>query len=98
MRPRQTAVRGLPPDGVLLPGVTDSATVFVEHRDGVFRYLCRVVGHTETARDLTQEVFLRVTRAASRPDAANERRAWIFRIARNLALNHARDAGRRRGR
>ena len=29
---------------------------------GVFRYLCRIVGRTETARDLTQEVFLRVSR------------------------------------
>jgi len=74
--------------------VTDNASLFLEHRDGVFRYLCRVVGHTETARDLTQEVFLRVTRAAARPAEPAERRAWVFRIARNLALNHVRDVRR----
>jgi RNA polymerase sigma-70 factor (ECF subfamily) len=74
--------------------VAESASLFLEHRDGVFRYLCRTVGHAETARDLTQEVFLRVTRANTRPDNPVERRAWVFRIARNLALNHLRDIRR----
>ena len=75
--------------------MADGASLFLEHRDGVFRYLCRMVGHAEDARDLTQEVFLRVARAPARPDEPAERRAWVFHIARNLALNHARD-GRRR--
>ena len=71
--------------------VANVQLLFDEHRDGVFRYLCRVVGQTETARDLTQEVFLRVSRATV-PDAdAQGRRAWVFKIARNLALNHKRD-------
>jgi RNA polymerase sigma-70 factor (ECF subfamily) len=57
----------------------------------VFRYLCRVVGQADAARDLTQEVFLRVSRAPV-PDAdATRLRAWIFTIARNRALNHVRD-------
>jgi RNA polymerase sigma-70 factor (ECF subfamily) len=73
----------------------DSAeALFTTHRDGIFRYLCRIVGPGD-ASDLTQEVFLRVSRA-SVPDIPPEAlRAWIFRIARNLALNHRRDAGRR---
>ena len=72
--------------------VANAQLLFDEHRDGVFRYLCRVVGQAETARDLTQEVFLRVSRA-SVPDAdAHGRRAWVFKIARNLALNHKRDS------
>jgi RNA polymerase sigma-70 factor (ECF subfamily) len=73
----------------------DTAALFIAHRDGVFRYLCRVVGHADTARDLTQEVFLRVTRAETRPTEAAEGRAWVFHIARNLALNHLRDGQRR---
>ncbi|HWB29895.1 MAG TPA: RNA polymerase sigma factor [Vicinamibacterales bacterium] len=75
----------------------DSAeALFTTHRDGIFRYLCRIVGPGE-ASDLTQEVFLRVSRA-SVPDIPPEAlRAWVFRIARNLALNHRRDAGRRPG-
>jgi RNA polymerase sigma-70 factor (ECF subfamily) len=75
----------------------DADALFAQHRDGVFRYLRRFVGQADVAQDLTQEVFLRVTRAGA-PAVDNSRaRAWIFRIARNLALNHLRD-GRRRPR
>jgi len=75
--------------------VADADVLFTAHRDGVFRYLCRIVGQ-EDARELTQEVFLRVTRAAAPETDDGGRRAWVFRIARNLALNHVRD-DRRRG-
>lgn len=67
--------------------------LFAAHRDGVFRYLCRIVGQSD-ATDLTQEVFLRVARTAVPDTTANGERAWLFRIARNLALNHRRDNGR----
>lgn len=71
--------------------VGDADVLFTEHRRGVFRYLCRVVGAAETAHDLTQEVFLRVSRAGVPDTDAAGRRAWVFKIARNLALNHLRD-------
>lgn len=75
--------------------MADADVLFTLYRQGVFRYLCRIVGQVETAHDLTQEVFLRVAR--SPVPAADEagRRAWVFKIARNLVLNHLRD-GRRR--
>src|SRR5262245_64126082 len=47
------------------------------------------------AHDLTQEVFLRVSRSGVPATDEAGRRAWVFKIARNLALNHQRDAGRR---
>jgi RNA polymerase sigma-70 factor (ECF subfamily) len=75
--------------------VADAQALFNSHRDGVFRYLCRIVGYGD-AGELTQEVFLRVARGPL-PDAGDAgTRAWVFSIARNLALNHVRD-GRRRG-
>ena len=88
-------VRALPPYGVLTNMVADADFLFISHRDGVFRYLCRIVGHGD-ARELTQEVFLRVARGPVPPADDAGRRAWVFRIARNLALNHVRD-DRRRG-
>jgi RNA polymerase sigma-70 factor (ECF subfamily) len=75
--------------------VTDADVLFTAHREGIFRYLCRIVGN-EDARELTQEVFLRVTRSGTPQTDEGGRRAWLFRIARNLALNHVRD-DRRRG-
>ena len=68
--------------------------LFAAHRDGVFRYLCRIVGPTE-ATDLTQEVFLRVARTTVPDTTSDGERAWVFRIARNLALNYRRDTSRR---
>jgi RNA polymerase sigma-70 factor (ECF subfamily) len=71
-----------------------SQVLFTVHRDAVFRYLCRVVGQQD-APDLTQDVFLRVARSPVPETSTDGERAWVFRIARNLALNHRRDAGRR---
>jgi RNA polymerase sigma-70 factor (ECF subfamily) len=75
--------------------VADADILFTQHRQGVFRYVCRIVGQVETAHDLTQEVFLRVARSPVPEADAAGRRAWVFKIARNLVLNHLRD-GRRR--
>lgn len=72
----------------------NGAAFFAEHREGLTRYLTRIVGQPDTARDLTQEVFLRVTRAGVPNDGVDGRRAWVFKIARNLALNHLRDQQR----
>ena len=65
-------------------------TLFSEHRQRLFRYFCRAVGPDE-ASDLTQDVFVRVTRSpAPTAPAAGDLRPWLFRIARNLALDHHR--------
>ena len=74
--------------------MTDVERFYADHQAGVFRYLRRIVGGLDVARDLTQEVFLRVSRAGVPEAPPTGRRAWVFRIARNLALNHLRD-GRR---
>jgi RNA polymerase sigma-70 factor (ECF subfamily) len=73
-----------------------SQALVVAHRDGVFRYLTRIVGQTD-APDLTQEVFLRVARSPVPDTTTDGERAWVFRIARNLALNYQRDQVRRPG-
>lgn len=74
--------------------MTENAQLFDAHRAGLCRYLTRIVGQPDTARDLTQEVFLRVSRSTAPDGPAEGQRAWIFRIARNLALNHLRDQQR----
>lgn len=75
--------------------VATAEELFAAHRHGVFRYLCRTVGQADTAQDLTQEVFLRVARAGLPDRDPAGLRAWVFTIARNLALNHVRDGQRR---
>lgn len=75
--------------------MTDVERLFADYQAGVFRYLRRIVGGLDVARDLTQEVFLRVSRAGVPASSETGRRAWVFKIARNLALNHVRDHRRR---
>jgi len=71
----------------------DAERLYLSCQPGVLRYLTRLVGNSDTARDLAQETFLRATRASAPRDEPAQR-AWVFRIARNLALNHLRDASR----
>ena len=67
--------------------MTDAEGLFIAYRDRVFRYFCRAIG-ADSAGDLTQEVFLRATRSPA--PHIGDGRAWIFRVARNLALDYQR--------
>jgi RNA polymerase sigma-70 factor (ECF subfamily) len=60
----------------------------------IARFLARQVGRTDLVADLCQEVFLRVYRAGPRYRATGAFSTWLYQIA----LNVARDAGRRRRR
>ena len=76
--------------------MSNTESLFAQHGPGVRRYLSRIVGQ-QAAADLTQEVFLRVTRSPI-PDSGDAgRRAWVFKIARNLALTFVRDGRARAG-
>ena len=72
--------------------MADSEGLFAAYHRKVFRYLCRAVGGGDAARDLTQEVFLRVSR--SQVSVNGDGSAWLFRIARNLVLDHHRSRAR----
>jgi RNA polymerase sigma-70 factor, ECF subfamily len=67
--------------------------LYEQNRLGVFRFLYYRVGDTQTAEDLTSEVFLRMITALEsyRPQNASFE-AWLYQIARNLAIDHYRKA------
>jgi RNA polymerase sigma-70 factor (ECF subfamily) len=60
------------------------------HR-GMIRFLFRMVHNQAVAEELTQEVFLRVYRSRESYRAEAKFSTWLYRIATNLAVNHARD-------
>ncbi len=56
-------------------------------RERVFWIACHVVGDHELARDVTQEVFLRLFRVLRRFRAGGRFDAWLHRITLNLAID-----------
>jgi RNA polymerase sigma-70 factor, ECF subfamily len=55
-----------------------------------------MVRDTHAAEDLLQEAFLRIWTRAGQWQGEGPAKAWIFRIATNLALNHLRSVRRRK--
>jgi RNA polymerase sigma factor (sigma-70 family) len=75
--------------------VTDVETLFALYQDRLRRYLGRASGETDLATDLTQEVFLRVSRVPIPVASEHQLAGWLFRIARNVAMDHHRRRNRR---
>ncbi len=61
--------------------------IFKQFRDSVYRYLVSVVKNPSTAEEITQEAFLRLYGCLRDGQVITSVRAWVFRVARNLALN-----------
>jgi RNA polymerase sigma-70 factor (ECF subfamily) len=60
------------------------------HRQ-IIHFLFRMVRNEAVAEELAQEVFLRVYRSRESYRAEAKFSTWLYRIATNLAVNHARD-------
>ncbi len=60
------------------------------HR-AMINFLYRMVHNQAVAEELAQEVFLRVYRSRESYRAEAKFTTWLYRIATNLAVNHARD-------
>ena len=57
----------------------------------IHHFLFRMVRNQAIAEELAQEVFLRVYRSRESYRAEAKFTTWLYRIATNLAVNHARD-------
>ncbi len=62
-----------------------------KYRRPMVGFLYRLCHNPAAAEELAQEVFLRVYRSRSSYEASAKFSTWIYRIATNLAVNHARD-------
>jgi RNA polymerase sigma-70 factor, ECF subfamily len=60
---------------------------FEQLRDPVYRYLVAVFGHPELAEELTQEAFLQLHKTLHSGQSITNVRAWVYRVAHNLAVN-----------
>jgi len=66
-------------------------SAFTDQRNALTRFLARRLGCHALAEDLAQETWLRL--ASSQPAGIANPRAYLFRVASNLALDHQRHVG-----
>ena len=74
------------------------ASLHEEYYDKIARYIFIRIGDRTEAEDLASEVFLRALRSLGSYRSQSERmRAWLFRIAHNLVVDHLRKMSKRKG-
>ncbi|KAF0215938.1 MAG: RNA polymerase sigma-70 factor ECF [Geobacteraceae bacterium] len=66
----------------------DFASIYQEFQPKIYRYLCHLAGEAD-APDLTQAVFLKVSRSLDGFRGESSLATWIYRIATNTAHDHA---------
>jgi RNA polymerase sigma-70 factor, ECF subfamily len=62
-----------------------------KYRKPIIHFMFRMVHNHAVAEELAQEVFLRVYRSRETYRAEARFSTWLYRIATNLGVNHARD-------
>jgi RNA polymerase sigma-70 factor (ECF subfamily) len=62
-----------------------------KYRRPIINFMFRMVHNQAVAEELAQEVFLRVYRSRATYRAEAKFTTWLYRIATNLGVNHARD-------
>lgn len=64
--------------------------LYEEHGPSIAGYLAKLIDDAEAASDLTQETFARAIRASGTIRERGAARAWLYRTATNLAIDHRR--------
>ncbi|HEY7339235.1 MAG TPA: RNA polymerase sigma factor [Ktedonobacterales bacterium] len=63
---------------------------FHAHEGAILGYLWRITGDEQASHDIAQETFLRAWQRFEQVSHYEQPRAWLFRVATNLASNHRR--------
>lgn len=66
------------------------AELVTRYQHRLYRYLLRIVRQPAEAEDLFQQTWLRVAGQIARFDPRRNFEAWLFTLARNLAIDHLR--------
>ena len=64
--------------------------IYDEYKTPIYNYVYHLVGDREQADDLTQDTFLKAFLALPKMDANLNLSAWLYRIAKNVAIDYFR--------
>jgi RNA polymerase sigma-70 factor (ECF subfamily) len=66
------------------------ASLLARYQNRLYRYLLRLVYEPATAEDLFQQTWLKVLEGIHRFDPKRNFEAWLFTVARNVAIDYLR--------
>ena len=66
------------------------AELYKQYFDRIYRFIYYRTGHKETAEDLTEDVFVKAFKGISSLEQSATFEGWLYRIARNLVIDHYR--------
>ena len=93
--PQTASAEAMADTEVMLKVKTGDESAFAylvqKYRRPMVSFMYRMCHNPAAAEELAQEVFLRVYRSRSTYEPTAKFSTWIYRIATNLAVNHARD-------
>jgi RNA polymerase sigma-70 factor, ECF subfamily len=73
----------------------DFERLYDEHAQAVFAFLLNFTRHEADTRDLLQEVFVKLARRPELLEGVRDQRAFLLRLAHNLAIDLIRRRGTR---
>ena len=65
-----------------------------EHQQRLTRYATRLLGDRALAAEMVQESFARLQEEATSNGSPPNTKAWLYRVVRNLSIDHLRRAAR----
>ena len=73
----------------------DFERLYDEHAQAVFAFLLNFTRHEADTRDLLQELFVKLAKRPDLLDGVRDERAFLLRLAHNLAIDLIRRRGAR---
>ncbi|HPR65458.1 MAG TPA: RNA polymerase sigma factor [Thermoanaerobaculia bacterium] len=88
------------PDETLMQGILEGDeealhTLMMRKAPQIHSFCTRYLGDREEAKDVVQEVFIKVWEQIGKYDSKYAPNTWIYRIATNLCIDHIRSRGSR---
>jgi len=74
---------------------SDIERLYYEHAQAVFAFLLNFTRHEADTRDLLQELFVKLAKRPELLDGVGDERAFLLRVAHNLAVDLIRRRGTR---
>jgi len=72
-------------------------TLYLRHKDPIYRYLLRLCGHRDTAEDIFQEVWGKIIKARGSYRPTARFTTFLYRVAHNCFIDHVRRNKRHAG-